>query len=286
MISVDPQRMRCLIWLASYPRSGNTWTRALIKGLYHLGLGQPLDRVNINRLGGTTDALMRYYKPFLGSQLPPFAKSTVAAIRPRAIRRIIEEARGGAQLVKTHNARVSHLGVPFIDPALTAGAVYIVRNPLDVAVSVSAFLGVSLDQAIVDMATPGFETPGDQAFAYGVFDSWSGNVRSWTERPDPSTLVVRYEDLFEKPEPVVLAMARHLQMDPTPTQVARIVDLCAFDRLKEEERSGGFVERPMTAREFFRAGRAGQWRDVLSSTQVDRITRAHEYQMKRFGYLP
>ena len=58
------------------------------------------------------------------------------------------------------------------------------------------------------------------------------------------------------------------------------------ERLREQEEKDGFSERPEKAERFFREGRAGQWKDVLTQQQVQRIVDAHGEQMQRFGYLP
>jgi hypothetical protein len=46
------------------------------------------------------------------------------------------------------------------------------------------------------------------------------------------------------------------------------------------------MEKPEHAQRFFREGRAGQWKDILSAEQIDRIVSDHREQMARFGYLP
>jgi hypothetical protein len=59
-----------------------------------------------------------------------------------------------------------------------------------------------------------------------------------------------------------------------------------FDSLRAQELRNGFHERPATAASFFREGKSGGWRNVLSREQVDRIVQAHEPVMRRFGYYP
>ena len=78
----------------------------------------------------------------------------VAAARPLALRRIAQST-DGLVFVKTHNAFVKHLGTPTIEPSVTAGAIYIVRNPLDVAISFAAFKGGDIDEAIETMTAQG-----------------------------------------------------------------------------------------------------------------------------------
>jgi hypothetical protein len=64
------------------------------------------------------------------------------------------------------------------------------------------------------------------------------------------------------------------------------IERSSFERLQSQEEQMGFVEKPEAAQRFFREGRAGQWKDVLTAAQVRRIVREHGEQMRRFGYLP
>jgi hypothetical protein len=67
----------------------------------------------------------------------------------------------------------------------------------------------------------------------------------------------------------------------------RAIERSSFARLQSQEKEKGFRERPPNADgNFFREGRAGQWKQVLTSAQVERIVRDHGEQMRRFGYLP
>ncbi|MEX0853908.1 MAG: sulfotransferase domain-containing protein, partial [Bauldia sp.] len=177
-------------------------------------------------------------------------------------------------------------GFPMINLGVSAGAIYVIRNPLDVVISFSHFRGVPIDQAIIDMATAGFGLPTDHCLVSFAMDSWSAHVRSWTERPSPAVHVVRYEDMLAEPNPAFGAIAHHVLMAPTPEQLSRAIAVVSFDRLKKAETDGGFHDTPAAAEPFFREGRAGQWRQVLSAKQVERIAADHGDQMGRFGYLP
>ena len=73
---------------------------------------------------------------------------------------------------------------------------------------------------------------------------------------------------------------------PTQQELAEVIDRSSFEKLKEQEEKAGFRERPERAERFFRDGRAGQWKEVLTPAQIARIVDAHKEQMERFGYLP
>jgi hypothetical protein len=73
---------------------------------------------------------------------------------------------------------------------------------------------------------------------------------------------------------------------PNDGELADAIDRSSFERLREQEEKEGFRERPKKAERFFREGRTGQWKEVLTPAQIQRIVDAHGEQMQRFGYLP
>jgi Sulfotransferase domain len=97
---------------------------------------------------------------------------------------------------------------------------------------------------------------------------------------------MRYEDMLAEPQKTFGALARHLLLTPSDEQLAEAIDRSSFKRLREQEEKAGFKERPEEAERFFRDGRAGQWKDVLTPALIKRIVDAHGEQMQRFGYLP
>jgi hypothetical protein len=274
-----------IVWLASYPKSGNTWTRAFLHNLVHVTSGQKRDQ-KINELNQFSVGIASkpLYKDVLG--FDPNDLDEIAAARGR-VQQYVADAVEGLIFVKTHQALVIDRGHPAINFSVTAGAIYIVRNPLDVAISYSHHLGRSIDFAIEFMNLKNAETAVTNKQVYEVYGSWSQNVLSWTRKPHPAIYVMRYEDMLAEPHKTFGALARHLLFKPTEQQLADAIDRSSFERLREQEEKAGFKERPDRAdQRFFRDGRAGQWKEVLTPQQVQRIVDAHHEQMQRFGYLP
>jgi hypothetical protein len=105
--------------------------------------------------------------------------------------------------------------------------------------------------------------------------------------PHRALYVMRYEDMLADSGKAFAAMARHLLLNPTPTQLEEAVERSSFEKLQAQEKERGFRERPKESdQSFFREGRAGQWKEVLTQAQIDRIVRDHGEQMQRFNYLP
>ena len=275
-----------IVWLASYPKSGNTWTRAFLHNLVHVTSGQTqaqqINELNQFSMGIAGKAL---YEEILGFAPTKQHRSKIAAARP-LVQQYVADAVEGLAFVKTHDALVVDGAHPTINFAVTSGAIYIVRNPLDVAISYSHHLGKSIDYTIDFMNLNNAETTVGKKQIYEIYGSWSQHVLSWTRKPHPAIYMMRYEDMLNEPKKTFGALARHLLFTPSESELADAIDRSSFERLREQEEKEGFQERPKKAERFFREGRAGQWKDVLTPEQIKRIVDAHGEQMQRFGYLP
>ena len=288
MIVTDPRNPRGIVWLASYPKSGNTWMRVYLYHLMRLMNGQPRTDNDLHALdkASTYEArLTGLFEQLLGKPLANASRYEVARIRPQVHAAIVQRT-GSVSLIKTH-AALGQLGnLPTHNLAISAGTIYIVRDPRDIAISLAAHNGATVDAAITDMETPSYGTQNSQDAAFEVWGSWSENALSWTDKPHAAVLVVRYEDMLADPTPTFTAVAHHLRQKPTQEQIAEAIALSSFKELRDAEiAAGDFRERSERADRFFREGRAGEWREKLSPEQVRRIEDAHHDTMAKFGYL-
>jgi hypothetical protein len=181
-------------------------------------------------------------------------------------------------------------GEPLFPNDVTAGVVYILRNPLDMAASCAHHWGVTVDKAVDDMCDPEFIVARSLG---GLTDqlrqflgSWSGHVRSWLDESGLPLRVVRYEDLLSDPEPVFGEVVRFCRLPYDETRVRKAVAFSDFSELQRQEKEKGFRERSVVAPgPFFRRGQAGSWREELPPEPAKRLIEAHGTVMKRFGYL-
>src|ERR1700726_1048049 len=224
-----------IVWIASYPKSGNTWIRAFLHNLVRLRTGEDGEQ-DINEMArfSTWDLDKKRYAKFLGFEPDNTAhRSEIAATR-HAVHRQIADSIEGLLFIKTHNCLVMDRGHSTINFDVTAGAIYVVRNPLDVAISYAHHSGVTVDA----------ETAGSDSAIYEVHGSWSQHVWSWTRNPHRALHVVRYEDLLADPPNAFATIARHLLLSPTRRQLARAIGRSSFARLQAQEREKAFRERP------------------------------------------
>ncbi|MBX6323809.1 MAG: sulfotransferase domain-containing protein [Rhodospirillaceae bacterium] len=272
-----------IIWLASYPKSGNTWLRAFL----HNYLRNPKEPYNINQLTDFTlsDSQMSWFNMFDPRPGDQITLEQIAALRPK-VHEAMTRAFPDSVFVKTHNALVEDRGTPMITMSCTAGAIYVVRNPLDVVISHADHYGLTVEDSIKAINTPGLRGENDRIHCYELHGSWSEHVLSWTRHPSPALHVVRYEDMLEQPRKTFAGVVQFLRLPPSRERLERAIKLSSFRVLQEQEKRHGFRERSAHSQRFFRAGKAGQWRRVLSPAQVEAVVSMHREQMARFGYWP
>ena len=286
-IGINPKNPKGIVWLASYPKSGNTWLRMFLYQLMRIQGGHPREEDELNKLdraSGYEARLFGLFDQFLGKPLAEATPAEVMSVRA-LVHATVAERMPTVAMVKTHNMLANIGAAPLVNLAVAVGAIYIVRDPRDVAPSLASHIGATLDQAIAVMNLSGYRTPNSAEAAFEVWGSWSEHVLSWTREPQEASLVVRYEDMLAKPTKAFTAIVNHLRQKPSEAQILEAIELSSFKQLERQEEKYDFRERSERAEKFFVSGKAGGWRDKLTSHQADAIVAAHHEQMRKFGYL-
>jgi len=280
--------MNPIVWLASFPKSGNTWFRLLIANLLNDGEG-PVDINRIPELGAIASARAPFDQiTLLDSGLLTHDEADAL----RAAVYVVEAAEypHAAHFVKVHDAYTLNTRGEPLFAAGARGVIYIVRDPRDVAVSLSHHSSISIDAAVDKLTAP------DSSLCGSVrrqpiqlrqkLLTWSAHVLSWIEQRDLPVHLVRYEDLKASPAQTFAAAMQFAGQAVSPGGLKRAVRHTDFAELQRQEKERGFRERISPESMFFRAGTAGGWREVLSDVQADRIVAANHEVMKRLVYLP
>jgi hypothetical protein len=224
-----------------------------------------------------------FYQPQLSRPIGEASIAEQAEARPRVQAQIAERIEG-FQFLKTHSMYARHAGSPTINAAVTAGAIYVVRNPLDIAVSYSEFRKRSIDDAIGILNEPGRLMPRNYKHAYVFCGSWSEHVTSWTRNPHERLLVLRYEDLLANPVEYFGQVVEFLRIKVDEATLGAAIEATSFERLQSEEQKEGFRERPEETDRFFRRGIANQWREQLTPAQIAAVVRPNKAAMTAMGY--
>lgn len=272
---------RSLFWIASYPKSGNTWLRIFLAN-YLLGGDTPL---SINRVGvlGLADGDARHYER--ANDGPYDIADPVETIKLRS--RFLRQANHSGPkvaLVKTHCYNSTINSTPLIPPQLTRGAIYVIRHPGDVALSFASHYGHTVEEAITRMAEPRAVVGGGEGTALQFTSDWSSHVQSWTGTGPQKAHVVRYEDMHDNPRQAFGGVLKHLGVAVDAKKLTRAIKHASFKELQNQEAAEGFIENTSHQPRFFRKGKAGGWRKKLSESQITALQQAHGPVMAKFGY--
>jgi len=272
-----------IVWLASYPKSGNTWIRAFLANVI-ANRPTPVPLAELPNYG-KIEADPELFSQIAGRPSTELNFDEITALRPR-VHTAISASSPRTVLVKTHTMWGMHNDTPLLTPAVGAGAIYVVRNPLDVVISMSHHFGVDIDRAIELLGDDRAITENSSLFVAEYLGSWSTHVKSWADVEGPQIVVVRYEDLIEKPSKTFGRVAKLVGADKDRARMERAIEHSSFASLSAMERRDGFVEVPIKGKRFFRSGRVNQWREVLTREQIKRVLDRHREQMQRFRYVP
>lgn len=276
-----------IIWLASYPKSGNTWLRVFLTNYQNDG-DHPADINDL--LGGPIASQRPTFDQVMGIKASDLTGAEIDRYRPKVYKQLNAEA-SDRLFMKVHDSwRCNDLGKPLFSASVTRMVLYLIRNPLDVAGSMANHYGYSYDQAI--------ELLGDHNHTLAKMDdklksqlpqplsSWSGHVQSWVDQSGLPVHIIRYEDLLQAPLKYFGEIIKTLQLPWSEKRLQKAIDFSGFERLQEIEKKDGFAERRISAvTGFFRQGKSGSWQAELTPDQVQQVCSTHRDTMHRFDYL-
>ena len=275
---------KSVLWLASYPKSGNTWVRLFLLN-YLMNRPEPIPINQAHRLGAS-DASFALYQRISGDRtLRPDDTEKILRLRPAMIE---NHAANGADVnfMKTHCHNGRWGAMPLIPPQCTRGAIYVIRNPLDIVPSYADHYGVSLERAIEQIGNPDNAALAGRSVTSQFLGDWTKHVRSWTREKRFPVCTVRYEDLHADPADTFGRVLDFVGAPGDDARRDRAIAAASFGELRKQEDTTGFIEKGDRGTRFFRQGRAGGWRDVLSPDLVQAVCDRHGPMMEKFGYLP
>ncbi len=280
------QENKGIFWLASYPKSGNTWFRIFLANLLNPS-HQPIDLNHLHT--GAIASARGWVDEALGFDSADLSHDELDALRPKVYAWLGEQS-DGVRYHKIHDA-YTYLenAEPLVPTAGCLGALYFIRNPLDVAISFAHHSNCSIDDSIERMGKPSF------AFCKGRFRqhnqlrqwllSWSLHVQSWAKAIHINCLVLRYEDMVSDPLATFTKAVEFLKIDASPSTIASAIHHARIETLQEMELKTGFSEKPAKVARFFRKGMVGDWKNTLSDEQVNQVLQDHGETMREYGYL-
>lgn len=271
------------IFLASYPKSGNTWMRAIISNLYNFDKD-----FNLKTLKSIP--LLSIKKNFDEFENKIYSDNNVLHfdwVSKNIIdcQKILNKKSNHLNIFKTHSARHKK----FTNETVNAGFIYIIRDPRDVVVSLKNFIGISLDEAI-NQVVFNRKLMSKMHGAQELVSTWELNVQSWLNYNSVPRLIIKYEDLKQHTKVVIIKIMEflnkihRLNINLSDQDIDTIIENTSFGNLKKLEDKNGFKEASKHSK-FFRSGNLNQWKDILSNTQVQIIDNNLQLLMKYFNYI-
>ena len=276
--------MGAIIWLASYPKSGNTWLRAFLFNL----LRNPPQPASINELDSFCigESAGAWYAHRAGHPIGGYGNGCRHGAAP-----------AGASGFYPGLSRIRYLSKPIIFWAnvvmyalhtmdVTAGAIYVVRNPLDVVISMTDHFGVAWMRPSIVLGDPRRRPKPRMPMPRNFIPTGQPMSKAGPVSLTPACTLCGMRICWTVPTAVSGNLPTFLGLTPPNDRLRKAIKFSSFETLKAQEQKHSFKERSEFSQAFFRSGRKQQWRSLLSPAQIDRIVAAHNEQMARFDYLP
>ena len=271
------------IFLASYPKSGNTWLRSIIGNFYNFNKEFSLNDVKSIPLLSIKKHFSEFdNKVYINNNDLHFDWISQNIIK---CQNLLNNKPNHLNIFKTHSARHKN----FTNETVNGGFIYIVRDPRDIIVSLKNFSGKEIDKTIDEFLFSKslmISTNGAQE----LLSTWELNVQSWLNYKSVPRLVIKYEDLKLNPKEIILNIKEFLNkihglnIDLRDQDIDKIVENTNFNNLKKLEDKNGFDEASNYSK-FFRSGTSNQWKNVLTNTQIKLIEKNLKSLMSYFNYI-
>lgn len=278
-----------IIWLASYPKSGNTWFRSFLTAL------KTDDSVfNINEL--KTDGIFsskEHFENILDVDSDVLYPEEIQKYQRLAWTHISLQAKN-KQFVKIHDAfdfLSNNENQPLIPEEATYKAIYFVRNPFDVVPSLSNHSGDSIAKTVefINRSETCFinlkkKKSGSGNQFYQHLGTWNEHVKSWLIHPKFPVLFLRYEDMKLNSFESFKNAVKFMELDYSDEQIRQALMITSFENLRKQEEQKGFKEKSSKTKFFFNKGEINYGKSLLTEEQIESIKIVNEEMMKHFGY--
>ena len=280
-----------IIWIASYPKSGNTWLRSLISSYFFTDDGF-FDFKLLKNIPSYPSP------PFFEKYPDKFDKPEATAKYWIPEQEKINKNNNKLIFLKTHNALCKINGYSFTDTKNSLGAVHIIRDPRNVISSISNHYQIDLDEALKFMKTPNkaIYVKKDQRYlGFNALFSWSSNNKSWSECQKFPVLTIKYEDLeketfetFKKVFEFIKKVSK-LKEDFNQKKAEMAIKNCNFEKLQKLEKEKGFYEAVSKKNssekiKFFNLGNNNNYKDLLNRNLIDEINLFYKDELKKYDY--
>ena len=279
-----------IIWLASYPKSGNTWVRSIISTLLYSNDGN-FNFELIKKVSQFPEK--KYFKEFI-DDFGNFNKIKESWILAQDTINLDNQIK----ILKTHQGKYNVGKDSFTNDRNTLATIYIVRDPRTLVSSISNHYTLTLDEAFNFLMTPQIignnkKWEDKETGMKCLLGKWNDHYRSWT-RDKSNLLLIKYEDLIKNPEneleKIINFLKKYLNVETNKNKNKEILETTSFKSLKEMEQKGLFKENVLNKKDdskvnFFHLGPANNWKDNLGEDFKNKIEKNFYQEMAELEYL-
>ena len=276
-----------ILWLASYPKSGNTLLRSILAtyffsedGIFNFNhlykIGQFPSLIHFENLGIDTSDSDQIYTNIIKAQ------------------ELINNSSKQLKFFKTHSALVKINNNNFTDLKNTLGAIYVIRDPRNVVTSFAHHYQIDSDEATKCLLNEKFWNYKNEKVPKTFLSSWKQNYNSWKQLND-KTFFIKYEDLIKNKKTVLIRVFKFFEslgakIELDMVKLNKVIKSTEFENMKDMETKETFRESIVDKetgkkRPFFNLGPKNDWKKILSNENREKIEKAFKEEMLELGYL-
>ena len=281
-----------IVWIASYPKSGNTWIRSLLSGYLYSKDGI----FNFDLLKNIQQVPEKKYYDFFIKNPEDLKDLKKVSSYWTAAQDRINLFNNKTFFLKTHNALCKLEKNYFTNKSNTKAVIYVVRDPRNVITSLSHHYNFNLEEAFdfyTDKTMTLVNKKGKESVVT-VLGDWSEHYQSWKKINFAPILIVKYEDLIADTNKSFLLILNFLKkimsIEIDEKKILNTIESCNFDKLKKSEEKEGFIEAVDSKNKdkklsFFNLGKKNNWKNLLDPKIEKKIQNIFGKTMKELNYI-
>ena len=276
-----------IIWIASYPKSGNTYIRSFLSAYFFTNTGN-FDFKLLKNIEQFPDK--QFFNGFIDN-IDDASKSWLSIQKD-----LIKTNK--TRFLKTHSAFISFNNNQFTNAETTLGSVYIVRDPRSIVTSIMNHFSMDQFEAAEMLFDEdrGIKSSDGNLATYSFLSSWCNHFNSWNNLKTIKSILIKYEDLEKSNEEIFSNLIRYINNligsneGIDHQKFIKALETTKFSFLKKKEGEEGFVESVYSKSKdhkipFFNQGFKNDWEKILEKKVLDKIEKKFYKEMKLLGYL-